>query len=252
MGTLLNQNRKKIDVIGIPVDALTYEDLEARVKELLADEKKHHIIFLSLRDLVMAKFKSELRTSIETASLILPTSSRICFGAKFLKRAYIPQKIYTFEFIIKLLGAIENNGKSVYLLGEKRNVLQITESNIKSSFPGLNIVGRCTGFFPKEMENNIITAIKKSSPTLLLAGTGLRGKRYWITRHKSFFNPGISLWVDNAFDIFVGKKSKPARTTGGIFVEKIGKLIKNPLRIFNLFIYFLYFILMLYYKIRKH
>jgi len=251
MATLLNPIRKKIDVIGIPVDALVYEDLEAKVKELLADEKKHHIMFLSLRDIVMAKFKSELRSTIETASLVLPTSSHICRAAKFLKKPYIPQKIYTFEFIIKLLGAIENSGKSIYLLGGKLGVLQVTESNIKSSFPGLNIVGRCTGFFPKDMEKNIITAIKKSSPALILAGTGLPGKRRWIIRHKSLFNPGISLWVDSAFDIFVGKKSKPARTTGGIFFEKIGKLIRNPLRIFNLFIYFLFFVLLLYNKLRK-
>ena len=251
MDTLLEQNRKKTSVIGIPVDALMYDDLAARIKELLTDEKKHHIMFLSLRDIVMAKFKRELRLNIETASLVLPTSSYICKGAKFLKRFHIPQKIYTFEFIIKLLGAIENNGKSVYLLGEKLNVLQVTESNIKASFPGLTIVGRCTGFFPKDMEKNIITAIKKASPALLLAGTGLPGKRYWIKRNNAIFNPGISLWVDNSFAIFVGKKAKPARTSGGIFLEKIGKVIRNPFRIFNLFIYLLYFVLLLYYKGRK-
>ena len=251
MGTLLSQDRKKVNVIGISVDVLSYEDLEARVKEMLADGKHHHIMFLSLRDVVLAKFKRELRTTIETASLILPTSSRICAGAKFLKRAYIPQKIYNFEFIIKLLGVIENNGKSVYLLGGRRNILQVTESNIKSSFPGLNIVGRYTGFFPKDMQENIITAIKKASPTLVLAGVGLPGKRYWITRHKSFFNPGISMWVDSAFNIFAGKRAKPARTTVGIFFEKIGRLIRNPLRIFNIFIYLLYFLLLLYYKLRK-
>ncbi len=251
MVTPLKQNRKKIDVIGIPVDAFTYEDLEAKVKELLSDQKKHHIMFLSLRDLVVAKFKSDLRTTIGRASLILPTSSYICTGAKFLTRGYIPQKIYTFEFIIKLLGAIENYGKSVYLIGGKRNILQVTESNIKSSFPGLTIVGRCAGFFPKEMERNIVTAIKKSSPALLLAGVGLPGKRYWITRNNSMFNSGISMWVGDCFDIFAGKKSKPARTTGGIVAEKIGKFIKNPLRFFNIFIYLLYFFMLLYYKIRK-
>ncbi|MCL2792757.1 MAG: WecB/TagA/CpsF family glycosyltransferase [Spirochaetaceae bacterium] len=251
MVTLLNPNRKKIDVIGISVDVIAYENLEEKVKELLADGKKHHIMFLSLRDIVMAKFKRELRTTIERASLVLPTSLHICNGAKFLRRGYVPQKIYTFEFIIKLLGAIENVGKSVYLLGGKRDVLQVTESNIKSSFPGLTIVGRYTGFFPKEMEKNIITAIKKASPALILAGVGLPGKRYWITRNNSFFNPSISLWVDSSFDVFTGKKSKPARTSIGIFFEKIEKLIKNPFRIFNIFIYILYFILLLYYKVRK-
>jgi len=251
MAALLNQDRKKTDVIGIPVDFLAYEDLETRVKGFLADQKKHHIIFVSLCDIVMAKFKRELKSSIERASLVLPTSSYICSGAKFLGRFYIPQKIYTFEFIIKLLGAIENNGKSVYLLGGKQKVLRITESNIKSSFPGLTIVGRCTGFFPKDMEKNIVTAIKKASPALILAGSGLPGKRYWLTRNSPMFNPCISLWVNNAFDIFAGKKAKPPKTASGIFWERVGRFFLNPLRIFNVFVYILYFILLLYYKIRK-
>ena len=251
MVALLNQNRKKTDVIGIPVDVFTYEDLETKIKEFLADNKKHHIIFVSLRDIVIAKFKRELRSSIERASLVLPTSPGICFGAKFLKKFHIPQRIYTFEFIIKLLGAIENSGKSIYLIGGKKNILQVTDSNIKSSFPGLNIVGRCTGFFPKGMEKNIITAIKKASPALLLADAGLPGKRYWITRNNSMFNPGISLWMDNVFAVFAGKKSKPPKTTGGIVLERIGKFFINPLRIFNIFIYILYFLMLLYYKARK-
>ncbi|MCL2294557.1 MAG: WecB/TagA/CpsF family glycosyltransferase [Spirochaetes bacterium] len=251
MDTLLDKNRKKIDVIGIPVDVFVYEDLEAKIKQMLADKKRHHIVFLSLRDIVMAKFRRELRTTIQRASLVVPTSSYICKGAKYLKRVHIPQKIHIFEFIIKLLGAIENNGKSVYLLGGKLDVLRITEANIKSSFPGLNIVGRYTGFFPKEMENNITTAIKKASPALVLADSGLPGKRYWITRNNSVFNPGISLWADNIFDVFAGKKPKPSKTAGGMLIERIGRFFRNPLRIFNAFIYILYFILLLYYKAKR-
>ena len=251
MVTPLISDRKKIEIIGIPVDIFEYEELEKKVKEFLKDQKKHNIMFVSARDLVMAKFKRELRVNIKRASLVLSTSSLISAGAKFQGKAYIPQKIYTFDFIIKLLGAIENNGKSIYLVGGKQNILRITESNIKASFPGLTVVGRCTGYFHKDMEKNIVTAIKKAAPALVLAGAGLPGKRYWLTRHNSSFNPGISLWVNKAFDIFAGKSTKPSKTKEGIALEKLGRILINPLRIFNGFIYFLYFILLLYYRIRK-
>jgi hypothetical protein len=52
-------------------------------------------------------------------------------------------------------------------------------------------------------------------------------------------------------DFLPVKTSKAARTTFGIIFEKIGRVIRNPFRIFNIFIYLLYFIILLYYKIRK-
>ncbi len=247
----LISSRKRINLLKIPVDAATGDDVEKIVEMLLEDGRTHHIILISLKDLLKARFNTELRNNLESASLVLPISESICKGAEMLKREHIPVLNYPFDFVLKLLGIIERKGKTVYLAGGKRGVLQITESNIRTSYPGLNIVGRCTGYFPKEMEKNIITAIKKSSPALLLAGSGLPGSRYWITRNKGFFNPGISIWTGNSFDIFAGKKTRPAKTSGGRFSEKLGKLFRNPLRLFNVFLYIWYYFLIIVYKLRK-
>ena len=243
--------RKRINLLKIPVDAASGDDVEKIVEMLLEDGKTHHIILISLKDLLKARFNTELRNNLESAALVLPISESICKGAEMLKRAHIPQLYFPFDFILKLLGIIENKGKTVYLAGGKRGVLQITESNIRTSYPGLNIVGRCTGYFPKEMEKNIITAIKKSSPALLLAGSGLPGGRYWVTRNKAFFNPGISIWTGKSFDIFAGKRKRPAKTSGARASEKLSKFFKNPLKFFNLFIYLWYYLLILVYRIRK-
>ena len=248
--SLIN-NRKRINMLKIPVDAAGSDDIEKIVEMLLEDGKTHHIMLISLKDLLKARFNTELRNTLESAALVLPISESICKGAEMLKREHIPELFFPFDFVLKLLGIIEKKGKTVYLAGGKRGVLQITESNIRTSYPGMNIVGRCTGYFPKEMEKNIITAIKKSSPALLLAGSGLPGKRYWITRNKAFFNPGISIWTGKSFDIFAGKKKRPAKTSGGRFSEKLGKIFKNPLLIFHVFLYLWYYFLILVYKIRK-
>ena len=247
----LISSRKRINLLKIPVDAVTGDEVEKIVEMLLADGKTHHIMLVSLKDLLKARFNTELRNNLESAALVLPISDSLRKGAEMLKREHIPELYFPFDFVLKLLGIIERKGKTVYLAGGRRGVLQVTESNIRTSYPGMNIVGRCTGYFPKEMEKNIITAIKKSSPALLLAGSGLPGGRYWLTRNKSFFNPGISIWIGNSFDIFAGKRNRPAKTSGARFSEKLGKIFKNPLRIFNVFVYLWYYILILVYKLRK-
>ena len=38
---------------------------------------------------------------------------------------------------------------------------------------------------------NVLTAIKKSSPALLLTGKGLKGKNLWLYRNSQSFNPGF-------------------------------------------------------------
>lgn len=246
----LDMYRKRVDLIGIPIDAVLEDDIEKVVEAMLKDGKKHYIVFVSLKDIVRAKFSKKLRNNIENASLVLPLSSVAINSVKFLKRENIPHLWFTFDFLIKLLGVIEKSRKSLYLIGGRRDVLHVTESHIRDSFPGLNIVGRCAGYFPKEMEKDVITAIKKSSPTLLLAGNGLPNKRYWITKNSDFFNVSVSIWAENSFDIFAGKKERPSRTLGGRLREKIAKIFKNPLRIFNIFIYLWFFCVLLYYKIR--
>ena len=247
----LKHYRKRINVTGVPVDAISPDDLEKAVKEMLSDNKIHHIMLISLKDIMRARFNRELMGNIERASLVLPLSASICSGAAFLKRKHIPELYFPFDFIIRLLGILETLRKSVYLVGAGKSVLQITESNIRSSFPGLNIVGRCAGYFPKDMEKNVVTAIKKSSPSLVLSGTGLPGGRYWITRNNSFFNPGISLWIGKSFDIFAGKRNRPAKTGKARFMEKSRKGLRQPWKLFNLFVYLYFFMLLVYYRLKS-
>lgn len=250
MVNMLDVYRKRVDLIGIPIDAVSTDDMEKVVEAMFRDGKKHYIVLVSFKDIVRARFNKKLRNNIENASLVLPLSSTICRSVKFLKRENVPHLWFAFDFLITLLGIIEKSRKSIYLIGGRRDVLHVTESNIRDSFPGLNIVGRCAGYFPKEMGKNIVTAIKKSSPTLLLAGKGLPNKQYWITKNNYFFNAGISIWTEDSFDIFAGKKSRPSRKLFGRIGEKIGRIFKNPFRIFDIFIYLWFFCILLYYKIR--
>lgn len=240
----------RIHILGIPVDVVDDESLPRAIENFYALKDHRQIIFLDFHELMRARHNNERREAITRAALIVPVSSLIVRAARFLHRD-VPPLRRTYPFIIRLLGILEQKNKSVYLLGSSMRDVRLAESSLKATFPGLQIVGRYAAHFPTERESDVITAIKKASPTLLLAGKGLKGRHLWISRKRSQFAPGLSVWENTCLDVFSGKRPKPndrsgARITRGFF----GTLIR-PWKFFRVFRYLLFFLLLLIERIRK-
>ncbi len=243
---------KRVKVVNIGVDVVSSDSLEELVKGMLEDGGRHQIVFLSLRDLLKARHNSELMRTVKEASLVIPISRGIVSGAKFLGRE-LPERYMPFEFVIKLLGILERLKRSVYLLGGRPADLQVAASNLRASFPGLSIVGRCAGYYTRPMEKNIVIAIKKASPSLVLVGTGLPGRARdpWVANNKRNFHSGIYLWCGECFDIFSGRREKPARRSWERGTDSLHELPRKPWRLFRGFLYLYYALLLVIHRIRK-
>jgi N-acetylglucosaminyldiphosphoundecaprenol N-acetyl-beta-D-mannosaminyltransferase len=250
LGVKIVGGRKRISLLNVPVDIVPEDILEDVVNDLLLDKGKHQIVFLTLRGLLKARGNSEYADTVRRASLVIPVSKRIVRGAKFLGRIE-PVRYMPFEFAIKLLGVLEKYHHSLYLAGSKPSELQITTKNLRDSFPGLGIVGRYAGYFKKEVEDNMILAIKKAAPSLILVGNGIPGRSNWFLKNMKNLNPGIFLWCGNCFDIFSGKKKKISKKSWkrGSFV--IWEIFRKPWKVFMIFPHMYYLLLLLVYKIRK-
>ncbi|MDC7225062.1 MAG: WecB/TagA/CpsF family glycosyltransferase [Spirochaetales bacterium] len=214
---------KRISVLNVPLDIVKKEDLEQVVLSLSEDGRVNQIILLDFPGFMKARRqKSEWCQAVNKASLVLPVSHRIISGAGFLKQEK-PIRYKPFDFIISLMGILENRRKSAYLVGSNKKRIQKSFTNLKNSFPGLHFVGRHQGKWHKDREEDILMAIKKSAPALLLAGRGIKGRDLWLHRSKNAFNPGIVLWNKNCFEIIGGRKPKPSET-------KISRLFRNLLK----------------------
>jgi len=248
VGTETSEIQQRISLLKVPVDIIAPENLGSVVYDLLKEKKEHNIVLLSLWDLLRARRSGEYRSYVTRASLIIPISKSIIGGIKFLtgKKAY---RYMPFDFIISILTILENREFSCYLLGGKRKILLKTEQNIRQTFPRLRIVGRFPGYFKKYEEATIIKAIKKASPALLLAGTGIRGKERWIARNNLTLGEGMRLWCSDIFDVFAEKKKHPSRAAFNSGLEWIGYCFNNPFKFFRVFPYIGYKFLLLYYKL---
>jgi len=248
VGTETSEIRQRVTLLKVPIDIVAPENLSSVVYDLLKEKKEHNIVLLSLWDLLRARRSGEYRTYVTRASLVIPISKSIIGGLKFLtgKKAH---RYMPFDFIISMLTILENREFSCYLLGGRRKILLKTEQNIRQTFPRLRIVGRFPGYFKKYEEATIIKAIKKASPALLLAGTGIRGKERWIARNNVALGEGMRLWCSDIFDVFAEKKKHPSRAAFNSGLEWIGYCFNNPFRFFRIFPYIGYKFVLLYYKL---
>jgi N-acetylglucosaminyldiphosphoundecaprenol N-acetyl-beta-D-mannosaminyltransferase len=250
MGPKEIKSSKHIYLLDIPVDIIPLENLETKIKEMLSDNGVHQIVFINTLDLLKARRNAEYEQCLRNASLVISTSKGIIRGAKFVKKIDVVRHM-PFEFVIRLLGALENQNQSLYLLGQKQQELTTIENNLRTSFPKLRIVGRYVGYFPRELQSDIITAIKKASPSLLLVGRGLPGKDMWVYSMRKHLNPGISLWCSECFDIFSGRTERISKTAWESGTYKISGLFRRPWRFLRIFIYFYYNVLLLIYRIKE-
>ena len=239
---------KRIDFLKVPIDILPEDEIEDVFRTFAEDGKRHQVVLITFFDLMRARRSREFMKTLRDSSLVIPTSVSIWRGIRFLRKG--PSYRYRpFDFVIRVLGIMEQYQKTLYLIGGKQQSLQTVFNNMRISFPGLNIVGRYTGYYSPKLEENILTAIKKASPSFLLAGDGLKGADKWITGRKESFNPGIYLHCRECFAIFSGRKKKGSRKSWENGTEIIPEVLKNPLKLFRGFIRLYYWMLLIIYRI---
>jgi len=241
---------KRISVLKIPMDVLPEDKIQDAAKRLLESDKPQQIILLSVWDLMRARRNTEFRAMVNNAGLVLPISLSLVKGAKFLKREQ-PVRYMPFDFIIKLLGALEASGKTVYLLGSRTKTIKISERNIKATFPGLRVVGRHSGFYKRAIEGDIIEAARKAMPSLLMVGRGVPGRERWIPRNLKNFEKGLFLWCDDVFDIFAEKRRRGSKGAFKRGLEWIPYTFSRPWKLARIFTFFRYKVLLLVYRINK-
>jgi N-acetylglucosaminyldiphosphoundecaprenol N-acetyl-beta-D-mannosaminyltransferase len=241
---------KRIKVLGVPVDVADPEMAVNAVEGFLENGQHNQIVFLSVRGLLQARRDPEFARCVREAALVLPVSLGIVRGGSFLGGGRL-SLFNPFEFIIRTLSMLEKIKGAVYLLGSEKEILEMAEENLLGSFHGIRVVGRYFGYFPKELEGNIVTAIKKSAPHLILAGMGVAGKNKWVYRHKKEFNPGISLWAGNCFEIFSGREKQASKKLHAAGFGGLSEVWRKPWRIVAVFPYLYYFFLLVIYKIFK-
>ena len=243
-------NLQRITLLRVPLDIVP-EDQIARIAHELAESDGHKaIVFLTYSKFTKARRDPEFLAQLNKAALIIPVSKSLEQGCRFLKLPE-PVRHYPFSFVIQFLGALEEKRRTLYLLGDRHEAIQTIAANMRTSFPGLNLVGRHTGHYGRDKEDPILLAIQKATPTVLLLGPGVPGREKWAFRQGASLPVKISLHTEETYKIMAGKKRRPSKAAFRKGTYELHRSLFNPLRLIRVFSYSWFGLLLLVHRLRK-
>jgi N-acetylglucosaminyldiphosphoundecaprenol N-acetyl-beta-D-mannosaminyltransferase len=238
---------KRIELLGVPVDVCRLNELDGEIIRILEKPGTKQIVFLSVWDLLRARNKKkDFCECLKNADLILPISKSIISGAKFLRYEDIPVRYNPFDATILFLSAVDQHYKSIFLLGGRKKTLQQAERNVHETFPNIRIVGRYVGYFPKDCEADVITAIHKASPSLAIISEGIKEKNLWAFHRRDKFASSIFLYYNDCLGIFSKRIRRVSEKTFERGHEIWSEIAHNPFKIFLIFPFSLYVLLLLW------
>lgn len=225
---------RRVRLLGVPVDSVRPQDLHDTVKTLLDRLVAHslpgQIVFLRTRDLMRARRDPSRMKMLEAAALVLPVSREI---SRALGHLSLPEghRYYPTDTLIQVLNWLEARNGGIYLLGGTGEEIIRAEQRIKQTYPGCRIVGRYTGRFSRQTERNVVMAVKKANPAILLVGSGLRGRDKWIWRRRTRLNNGLQCASIELFDYVLGKAKKLNKARFQHGRESLGEIRRFPWRV---------------------
>jgi N-acetylglucosaminyldiphosphoundecaprenol N-acetyl-beta-D-mannosaminyltransferase len=120
--------------------------------------------------------------------------------------ADVPNQFQPLKVLSTLLSSLEQKGGSVFLLGGRAATLQQAEANIRSTFPKLHVVGRVPGDYSIHEEPKVISALQKSTPDIIIAGSLLEGGELWCVRHMRYIRSGIFFYEHPIIEVLSGRR----------------------------------------------
>ncbi len=216
--------RRRVELLGFPVDLVDMGGALALAEEFLASGKPHRIVTLNPEMIILSRRNPELKEALEGADAYLPETAGVAWALRI-------KKLPGIDFMYELLRLASRKGYSVYFLGSEPGIAEKASEAAAARYAGLEVVGTHHGYFKSEEEGDLVAEISEADPDILLVGMGTVPQETFLHRHRSKLNARIAMGVGGSFDVLAGKVTRAPKIFRRANLEWLYRLITQPQRL---------------------
>ncbi|GIM30260.1 acetyl-mannosamine transferase [Clostridium polyendosporum] len=226
----------RMNFLNTQVDNLTMKEAVDKLEGLLHDGKYHYVVTPNVDHIVKLEHDKEFKEIYDKADLILTDGMPLVWISK-LSKTPIKEKISGSDFFPEVCKVAAEKRYKIFLLGAGEGVADIAAKNLKSKYPGLEIVGTYSpsyGFEKKEDEvKEIIQIVNRAKPDILAVGLGAPKQEKFIYKYLSELKVPVSLGIGATIDFEAGNIKRAPKLMQSLGLEWFYRLIKEPKRMFK-------------------
>lgn len=217
----------KIDVMGLKFDSMTMDEALSRAEALLRGDKAAYVVTPNAEIAYEALHDVQLREMLNGADLMLPDGAGVVLASKLL-RTPVKQKVAGVDFAAGLLGVLERNGQSLYLLGGKPGIGELAAQKMLEAHPQLRIAGIADGYFQDEAP--VIAKINASGADALFVCLGAPKQERFMVQHQQELHVHLMAGLGGSLDAFAGTVQRAPAWMIRLNLEWLYRLIREPKR----------------------
>ena len=217
----------KIDVMGLKFDSMTMDEALSRAEALLRGDKAAYVVTPNAEIAYEALHDGQLREMLNGADLMLPDGAGVVLASKLLSKP-VKQKVAGVDFAAGLLGILERNGQSLYLLGGKPGIGELAAQKMLEAHPQLRIAGIADGYFQDEAP--VIAKINASGADALFVCLGAPKQERFMVQHQQELHVHLMAGLGGSLDAFAGTVQRAPAWMIRLNLEWLYRLIREPKR----------------------
>lgn len=195
----------------------------------LKNNEKKFIITANPETLTMAETDEEIsKMLLDKNNSIVPDGIAVVKACNMLN-LQVTERIAGVDIAEYLLRIANEQKKSLYLFGAKKEVIESLVNKIKVDYNNINILGYSDGYV--EDRDKVFKEIIKLKPDICLVALGIPYQEKLIYKHLDEFNKGIFVGVGGSFDVLSGTKKRAPKIFIKLNLEWLYRIVCEPKRL---------------------
>ncbi len=234
MTNTLIPKKNRLEILNFPVDLIKMEDAVLFIENKLINREFCHVVTINPEMIMNGRKDIEFGNILKKADLIVPDGIGVIIALKYYGIKNIP-RLPGIELSSNLLKKCSEKNYKIGFLGAKTDVVDEACKNIKSKYPGVEIVFKRDGYFTQDHESVIIEEIIKAQPQILFVALGVPKQELFISRHKKILSFATMIGVGGSFDVWAEKVKRAPVFFRKFGLEWLYRTIKQPARFKRIF-----------------
>jgi N-acetylglucosaminyldiphosphoundecaprenol N-acetyl-beta-D-mannosaminyltransferase len=229
----MNNERTKVEVLGITIDNLTMGEVLSSIDDFIAQGKPASIHTVNASHVRLHKADEEFAEAYAGADLVTADGMPILWAASLLGNP-LREKVSGSDLTRVICEESAKRGYKIYLFGASPGVAEKAKQRCEQRYPGIRIEGV---YSPdrKELEDEksnraLIGQINSSGANILFVGLGAPFREIWILRSKPLLNVPVIIGCGGAIDYLAGTIRRPAPWVIQLGLEWFVRLVQDPRR----------------------
>lgn len=209
------------------------ESFVSELEDRMKNDKKTFVVTANPETLMIGASENEFnKCLLDDNTIIVPDGIGVIKGANLL--AYDVKETITGVELCKDIFRIANNEKkSIFLFGAKREVVEELKNVLNRDYPDMNVVGIEDGYVDDKQE--VFDRIKELKPDVVLVALGIPSQELLIYDNLNDFDKGVFMGVGGSFDVLSGLKKRAPEFFVKFHLEWLYRITVEPKRLKRFF-----------------